>query len=80
MYVDVDHSGLFSIMELTPNELYVISEAIVHYSRIQDISADSQEISRKIATVISREYDTRQYVLLKKTVNELTSKYYDFIR
>lgn len=58
MYVDVDHSGLFSIMELTPNELYVISETIVHYSRIQDISADSQEISRKIATVISREYDT----------------------
>nr|UWG00151.1 MAG: hypothetical protein [Bacteriophage sp.]DAY88758.1 MAG TPA: hypothetical protein [Caudoviricetes sp.] len=58
MYVDVDHSGLFSIMELTPNELYVISEAIVCYSRIQDISADSQEISRRIATAISREYDT----------------------
>ena len=58
MYVDVDHSGLFSIMVLTPNELYVISEAIVCYSRIQDISADSQEISRRIATAISREYDT----------------------
>lgn len=58
MYVDVDHSGLFPIMELTPNELYVISEAIVYYSRIQDISADSQEISRRIATAISREYDT----------------------
>lgn len=53
MYADKDSNSTVSLMEMTSNEVYVITEALVRYSTNPDISVNNRSIAKMIAVEIS---------------------------
>lgn len=53
MYADKDSNSTVSLMEMTSNEVYVITEALVRYSTNPDISINNRSIAKMIAVEIS---------------------------
>jgi hypothetical protein len=52
MYADYDSSGKVSIMELNPEEVYVLTEALVRYATNPDIMSENRTLAKKIAYTI----------------------------
>ena len=55
MYVDKDGLGLISMMEMSPSEIYVLTEALVRYAANPDISEDKREKAKQIAIRIDNQ-------------------------
>lgn len=52
MYADYDSNGKVSIMELNPNEVYILTEALVRYATNPDIISENRTLAKKIAYTI----------------------------
>lgn len=52
MYVDKDAQGMISMMEMTPSEAYVLTEALVRYASNPDISSDKRNKAKQMAIKI----------------------------
>ncbi|WP_289074297.1 hypothetical protein [uncultured Bacteroides sp.] len=53
MYADKDSNSNVSLMEMTSNEVYVLTEALVRYSTNPDIPVGNRIVAKNIACEIS---------------------------
>lgn len=53
MYADKDSNSNVSLMEMTSNEVYVLTEALVRYSTNSDIPVGNRIVAKNIACEIS---------------------------
>lgn len=54
MYADYDSNGKVSIMELNPDEVYALTEALVRYATNPDIISENRTLAKKIAYTIPK--------------------------
>lgn len=55
MYVDKLNNGAISIMEVTPSEAYVLTEALIRFASDSAQPARERDRARRIAIKISHE-------------------------
>lgn len=53
MYADKDSEYKISVMELTPEQAFILIDALVRYSTNPDISVSNRSIAKMIAVEIS---------------------------
>lgn len=53
MYADKDSNSNVSVMELSSEEAYILTEALVRYSTNPDIQVNSRIVAKNIACEIS---------------------------